>query len=171
MLEKVFSSHVLWYNDEGVYIRASLESAHDQVKSERGALTRSVNSKAIAPECKNLAAGFVHNGLREILRLADMFDEFHSDLLYKLKCRFSVLKDSAKGLITGTVSILPSLCLLQALEVVLSLQLRNEGIVGSKLSFSGEVLGYWRCNTVLPGLIRSHSGCDDASVSCSRGRK
>lgn len=28
MLEKVFSSHVLWYDDEGVYIRAWLQLAH-----------------------------------------------------------------------------------------------------------------------------------------------
>lgn len=67
----------------------------------------------------------------------------------------------------NTLSTLPPLCLLQALEVVLSLQLCNEGIVGSKLSFSREVLGYWRGDTVLLGLVRCHAGCVDAPVSCS----
>lgn len=135
------------------------------------AKTRSINPKAIAPKCKDLAAGFVDNGLREILRLADVFDEFHSDFLYKLKRGFSVSQDSAIGLEKGTLSTLPSLCLLQALEVVLPLQFRNEGIVGSKLGFSGEVLGYWRCDTVLLGLIRRHDGCVDASISCRGVRK
>ncbi len=96
-----------------------------------------------------------------------MFDEFHSDLLYKLEGRFSACKASVTVLAKGTLSTSPSLCLLQAFKVVLSLQLRNEGIIGSKLSFSGEVLGYWRCDTVLLGLIRRHDGCVDASVSCS----
>lgn len=103
VLEKVLSSHMLWYNDEGVYIRASLGSAHDQVKSECGALTRSINPEAITTECKYFAASFLHNGLREILRLADMFDEFHSDLLYKLKCGFSVFKVSYRALYSCTV--------------------------------------------------------------------
>lgn len=167
MLEKVLSSHVLWYNDEGVYIRASLESAHDQVKPECEALTRSIDPKAIAPESKYFAAGLLHNGLREILCLADVLDEFHSDLLYELKCGFSVFEGSAQGLFTVVLSTLPSLCLLQALEVILSLQLCNEGIVGSKLGVSGEVLRYWRCDTVFLGLIRRHDGWADASVSCS----
>lgn len=34
VFEKVLSSHVLWYNDEGVYIGASLESAYGRVKAE-----------------------------------------------------------------------------------------------------------------------------------------
>ncbi len=105
------------------------------------ALTGSINPKAIAPECKDLAAGFLHNGLRQILRLADMFDEFHGDLLYKLECRLPACKASVKELAKGTLATSPSLCLLQTFKVVLSLQLRNEGIIGSKLSFSGEVLG------------------------------
>lgn len=111
MLEKVLSSHMLWYNNEGVYIRASLGSAHDQVNSESGELTRSINSKAIAPERKYFAASFLHNRLREILRLADMFNKFYGDLLYKLKCGFPVFEGSAKRPSTGAVSILPSLCL------------------------------------------------------------
>ena len=89
MLEKVLSRHVLRYNDESVYIRASSESAHDQIKPEFGKPTRSIYPKAIAPKCEYLASGFLHNGLREVLHPADMFDEFYSDLLYKLKCRFS----------------------------------------------------------------------------------
>ena len=99
-----------------------------------------------------------------------MLDEFNSDLLYELKCGFSVFKGSAKGLSTVVLSTLPSLCLLQALKVILSLQLCNEGIVGSKLSVSGEILGYWRCDTVFLGLIRRHDGWVDASVSCSSVR-
>ena len=101
MLEKVFSSHVLWYNDEGIYIRTFLLSAHDQVKSDCGALTRSINPKAIAPESKNLAAGFLRNRLRKVLRLTDMFDEFHSDLLYELKRGFSAFERFSQGAIYG----------------------------------------------------------------------
>ena len=78
-----------------------------------------------------------------------MFDEFYSDLLYKLKGRFSRVKVSARVLVTDTVSMLPSFRLLQAFEIVLSLQLCNEGVVGSKLCVSGEALRHWRCYTVL----------------------
>ena len=85
-----------------------------------------------------------------------MLDKFHRDLLYELKCGFSVFTNSATRLITGTLSSLPSLCLLQTLEIVLFLQLCNEGIIGSKLSFGGEVLGYWRSDTILFGLICRH---------------
>ena len=164
MLEKVLSGHVLRYNDEGVYIRASSESAHDQIKPEFGAPTRSIYSKAITPKCEYLASGFLHNGLGEVLHLADMFDEFYSDLLYKLKCRFSRFKVSARVLVTDTVSMLPSFRLLQAFEVVLSLQLRNEGVVGSKLCVSGEALRHWRCDTVLLRLRCRHDSCANASV-------
>ena len=171
MLEKVLSSHVLWYNDEGVYIRAFLQSAHGQVKSGCGTLTRPVNPEAITPECKDLAASFIHHGLREVLCLTDMFDEFHRDLLYQLECRFPGFECSAKAPLKDSRYTLPSLCLLQALEVVLVLQLCNESIVGSKLSFSGKVLGYWRRNTVLLGLIRCHDKCVDALISCSSVRR
>lgn len=97
MLEKVLSSHVLWYNDEGIYVRTFLESAHVQVKSECAVLTRPINPKAIASECEDLTAGFLHHGLREVLRLTDMFDEFYGDLLYELKCGFPGFKYSAKS--------------------------------------------------------------------------
>ena len=74
-------------------------SAQSHFKAQFGALTRSINPKAIAPECKDLAASFVHHGLREVLRLTDMFDKFQSDLLYKLKCRLPGFKCSAPGLV------------------------------------------------------------------------
>ncbi len=112
MLEEVFSSHVLWYNDESVYIRTYLKLAHGQVKPEREILTRAVNPQAIAPERKDLAAGFFYHGLREVLRFADMFDEFHSDLLYKLKCRFPGAKCSAKGPVMGSLFTSPPFRLL-----------------------------------------------------------
>ena len=79
---------MLWHNDEGVYVRTCLESAPDQVKSEYKGLTRSIDAKAIAPERKDLAAGFLHHRLREVFSLTDMFHEFDSDPLYELKCRF-----------------------------------------------------------------------------------
>ena len=165
MLEKVLSSHVLWHNDESIYVRACLLSARAWVKSECGPLTRSINSKAIASECKNFAAGFIHHGLREVVLFTDMFDEFHSDLLYKLECRFPGFKCSTKDPVMSSPSTLPSLCLFQALEIVLVLQLCNESIVGSKLCFRGEVLGYRRRDTILLGLICCHAGCGDGLVS------
>ena len=170
MLEKVTSSYVLWYNDEGVYIRACWLSAHAWVKLECGAVTRSINPKAIASECKDFAAGFFHHWLREILRFTDMFDEFHSDLLYKLECRLPESKRLNKDPVMMRPSTLPSLCFFQALEIILVLQLCNESIVGSKLCFGREVLGYWRRDTILLGLSRCHGGCVDGLVSYSRVR-
>ena len=99
-----------------------------------------------------------------------MFDKFHSDLLYELECRLPESKYSAEVPIINSTSTLPSLSLLQALKVVLVLQLCNEGIVGGKLSFSREVLGYWGRDTELFGLIRRHNDCVDAPVSCSSVR-
>ena len=64
----------------------------------------------------------------------------------------------------------PSLCFLQALEIILILQLCNESIVGRKLSFSGEALGYWRRDAVLLWLRHCHDSCDDAPISCSSAR-
>ena len=60
------------------------------ISSSRNAreLTRSIDAKAIAPECEDLAAGFLHHRLREVSSLTDMFHEFDSDPLYELKCRF-----------------------------------------------------------------------------------
>lgn len=112
VLEKVLSSHVLWYNDEGVYIRALLSSAQRQVNTRDEALTGPINSEAIAAEREDLAAGFVHHGLRQVLRLTDMFDEFHGDLLYELECRLPRSKPSAPGPSLEARSTLPSLRLL-----------------------------------------------------------
>lgn len=88
-----------------------------------------------------------------------MPNEFSGDLLYKLECGFPVLTGSARGPVTVIRSTLPSLCLFQALEIVLFLQLCDEGIIGSKFSFGGKILRYWRCDTVLPRLIGRHAGC------------
>lgn len=95
-----------------------------------------------------------------------MFHELYSDFLYELKGRLPVLRGSAIGPFEGNVSSSPSLCFLQALEVVLPLQLGNEGIVGSNLSLGGEVQRYWRCHTVLLELSRRrHGGFVDGSFS------
>lgn len=134
-------------------------------------MTRSINPKAVASECKDFAAGFIHHGLREILHFTDMFDEFHSDLLYKLECRFSGLKRSIEGPVMVSPSTLPSLCFFRTLEIVLVLQLCNESIVGSELCFGREVLRYWRRDTILLRLNRCHDGCADGLVSHSRVRK
>ena len=96
-----------------------------------------------------------------------MFNEFHSDLLDKLECRLPILECSVKGSVMGSTSDIPSLCFLQALEIVLILQLCNKSIVGSKLSFSGEALGYWRRDAVLLWLGHCHDGCVDAPIGCS----
>ena len=79
---------MLWYNDKGVYVRTYLESAPDRVKSECEKPTRSIDAKAIAPKCEDLAAGFLHHRLREVSGLTDMFHEFNGDPLYELECRF-----------------------------------------------------------------------------------
>ena len=62
----------------------------------------------------------------------------------------------------GSLSTSPSLCLIQAFEIVLSLQLVNQSIVSSKLGFSRKILGYWRRNTVFFRLVGCHDGCVDA---------
>ena len=101
MLEKVLSSHMLRYNNECVYVGTCLILAHTEVGSVRGVLTRPINPKAIAPIRKNLAASFIHHRLREVLRLTDMFNEFHRDLLYKLECRFPGSNRSVLGRFMG----------------------------------------------------------------------
>lgn len=55
-----------------------------------GRLTRTVDSKPIAAEGKYLAASSFDGGFREVLLLANMLDEFHSNLLYQLKRGFPV---------------------------------------------------------------------------------
>ena len=97
MLEEILSSHVLGYHNEGVNVGACLVSTHVEVKLKRRALTRPINPKAITPKCKDLAAGFIHHGLREVLRLTDMLDEFHGDLLDKLECRLPRLERSVRS--------------------------------------------------------------------------
>ena len=99
-----------------------------------------------------------------------MFDEFHSDLLDKLKCRLPRLESLVKGSAMGLHPDIPSLCFLQALKIILILQLCNESIVGRKLSFSGEALGYWRRDAVLFWLSHCHDGCVDAPVGFSSAR-
>lgn len=133
-------------------------------------MTRSIDSKAIASECKDFAAGFIHHRLREILHFTDMFDEFRSDFLYKLECRFPGFQRLTKGPVMVSPSTLPSLCFFQALEIVLVLQLCNESIVGSKFCFGGEILGYRRRDTILLGLNRCHGGCADDLIRYSRVR-
>ena len=99
-----------------------------------------------------------------------MFDELHSDLLDKLECRLPRSECSVKGSVMGSASGIPSLCFLQALEIILILQLCNESIVGRKLSFSGEALGYWRRDAVLLWLGHCHDGCVEAPVGSSSAR-
>lgn len=99
-----------------------------------------------------------------------MFDKFHSDLLDKLECRLPRLEGSVKGSVIGSHPDTPSLCFLQALEIILILQLCNESIVGRKLSFSGEALGYWRGDAVFLCLGHCHDGCVDDPVDCSSAR-
>ena len=99
-----------------------------------------------------------------------MFDEFHSDLLDKLECRLPRLESLVKGSVMGSPPDIPSLCFLQALEIILIFQLCNESIVGRKLSFSREALGYWRRDAVLLWLSHCHDGCVDGPVGCCSAR-
>ena len=85
MLEEMFTCDVFGYDHECVNVRSCWSSVCEKNKDSQGyVLTRPIDTKSVAPKCKDLAARGIDGRLRKIFTSADMLDKFHDDLLNQL---------------------------------------------------------------------------------------
>lgn len=125
-------------------------------------LTWSVYSKPITTIRKDLTAGGIDHWLRQALLLTHMLDEFHGDLLYRLKRLLPEQRRSAPRWELSCKNTLPPLGLLCAFEIVLPLQFCDERIVRGNLGVCREVEVDGWCHTkpLATLLLHSHVECD-----------